>query len=432
MIKAHVRIILKGLKSISLRIAFHSFFPGMFLAFLPFHPVSSQCNGFQSTVVISLDGFRWDYPEKANTPTLDQIAKTGVKAHSLIPSFPSKTFPNHYSIATGLVPDHHGLVNNSFYDPKMKRPYSMGNADARFDPAFYGGEPIWISAQKQGLRTASFYWVGSDVAIQGKHPDYYKTYDGSVPFSERIDTVIRWLSLPQSLRPQLIMAYYEEPDGIGHDFGPDGKETLSLVHELDSIIGILYNRIKMLPEADCINFIVLSDHGMGATSTERYVNLRDYIPESWPVKIVGGNPNYNLYAEGKWIDSSYNALKKVAHIKTWKPTAVPEHLSYGTNPRTGNIIVVADSAWSVTDREPKKPATGGTHGYDIRNTDMHAIFYATGPSFREGYIHPSFQNIHIYALLAQILVINPALTDGDLNQVIDMLKPQNVPNDPIE
>ncbi len=208
------------------------------------------------------------------------MAKEGVKAVSLIPSFPSKTFPNHYTIATGLYPAHHGLVNNSFYDPASGESYVIGKKEARYNPYFYGGEPIWITAQKQGLRTASFYWVGSDVAIQDTHPDYWKTYDGSIPFNQRMDTIIKWLNLPKIQRPRLIMAYYQEPDGFGHEYGPDDARTLNKVHELDSLTGIFYNYIKALPNADCINFIVVSDHGMGNIASERNIVLSDLIPKS--------------------------------------------------------------------------------------------------------------------------------------------------------
>lgn len=394
-----------------------------FLLISPSAKIFAQDEGNQVTIVISLDGFRWDYNQKTPTPALDLIAREGVKAVSLIPSFPSKTFPNHYTIATGLYPDHHGLVNNSFFDRNMGKSFSISNREARFNPDFYGGEPIWITAQNQGVRTASFFWVGSDVAIQGKHPDYWKTYDGSIPFIQRIDTIIQWLSLPVAQRPRLIMAYYHEPDGIGHEYGPNHPNTLKLVHELDSMTGILYTRIRQLPDGHNINFIVVSDHGMSEISSERSIVLRDYIPEEWPVKIEGGNPNYNLYAEGVWIDSAYNALSKVNHLKAWKPAGIPAYLNYGSDPRIGDVVVVADSAWSINMKKTKRAYTGGTHGYDIRNTDIHAIFYASGPAFKQNYLHPSFQNVHIYPLLAQLLGIIPAKSDGDLLQVIDLLKP---------
>lgn len=386
-------------------------------------PVSAQSFSGRTTVVLSLDGFRWDYPDKTKTTCLNQIASEGVKAISLIPSFPSKTFPNHYTIATGLVPDHHGLVNNAFYDVLMNKPYAIANPEARLDEEFYGGEPIWVTAQNQGVRTASFYWVGSDVAIKGQHPDVWKKYVESVPFTQRIDTIIKWLSLPLSSRPGLIMAYYHEPDETGHNFGPDSYRTLKKVREIDRATGLLYKQIKQLHNADSINLIIVADHGMGSISSKRNTVIRDFIPAAWPVRIEGGNPNFNIYADSIWVDSAYNALIKATHIKVWKPKAVPEYLRYGTNSRVGNIIVVADSGWSVSLQKPVGRSSKGTHGYDTRNTDMHAVFYAVGPDFRQNYIQPSFQNIHIYPLLAYILGIKPAKTDGDLQQVINMLKP---------
>ena len=377
----------------------------------------------QTIVILSLDGFRWDYPDKASTPNLNLIAANGVKAISLIPSFPSKTFPNHYTIATGLVPDHHGIVNNSFYDPTLRKSFSIGKEEARLNPEFYGGEPIWNTAQEQGVKTASFYWPGSDVAIQGKHPDMWKEYDQDIPFIQRIDTIIKWLSLPPEQRPLLVMGYYHEPDESGHKYGPNDIRTFNIVHEMDSLTGILYKRIKQLPNGESINYIVVSDHGMGAISSDNNTVLRDFIPESWPVRIEGGNPNFNIYAEGVWIDSVYFSLHKAEHIRVWKPSEVPQYLSYGRNPRVGNIIVVADSAWSVSIQKPEKRFTGGTHGYDIHDTDIHAIFYAVGPAFKQNYIQPSFRNTDIYPLLAYLLGIKPAKTDGNIQEVINMLKP---------
>jgi alkaline phosphatase D len=219
------------------------------------------------------------------------------------------------------------------------------------------------------------------------------------------------------------MAYYHEPDGVGHEYGPDNLKTLETIGQLDSLVGILYTRIKQLPEKDSINLIIVADHGMGNISSDRNTVLRDYIPETWPVRIEGGTPNFNIYAEGAWVDSVYISLKCATHIKVWKPSEIPEYLNYGKNPRVGDIIVVADSAWSVSLHKPLNDYLGGTHGYDIHNTDMHAIFYAVGPAFKINYIHPSFQNIHIYSLLAELLGIIPAKTDGNLNKVINMLKP---------
>jgi alkaline phosphatase D len=339
----------------------------------------------------------------------------------LVPSFPSKTFPNHYTIATGLYPNKHGLVNNSFYDRTLDKSYAIGNKEARFNSDFYKGEPIWVTAQKQGVLTASYFWVGSDVPIQELQPNFWKQYDGSVALAERIDTIIKWLSLPYEERPRLIMAYYHEPDEIGHQFGPDDPRILGLVQQLDSLTGILYNHIRHLPNGDSINFILLSDHGMGNVIVGQNIVLMDYIPGDWPVRIEGGNPNFNIYTEKSYIDSVYSMLKNVNGMKVWKPSEVPVHLNYGLNPRVGDIIVVADSGWSVTRSKQEKDYSKGTHGYDILNTDMHAIFYASGPDFRKDYLKSSFQNIHIYALLAYLLRIEPTATDGNINAVKDML-----------
>lgn len=384
--------------------------------------VFAQCDDDQIVVVLSLDGFKWDYAEKTATPNLDRIADEGVRAVSMIPSFPSKTFPNHYTLATGLVPDHHGLVNNAFYDRAMEQSYAIGNKEARFNKDFYGGEPIWITAQKQGLITASYFWVGSDVAFEEMHPTYWKLYNQGTPFIQRIDTIMKWLTLPEAQRPSLIMAYYHEPDGVGHHFGPNADTTLKTITQLDSITGILYSRIRQLATRKCINFIVVSDHGMGEITSERNIALSDYIPDNWSVRIEGGNPNYNIYSEAPYIDSVYLALKPLKGISVWKPAEVPEHLCYGSNPRVGDIVLVADSAWSITRNPPKSPFKGGTHGYDPENRDMHTIFYAAGPAFKQGYVQPSFKNIHIYPLLAHLLGIVPAKTDGNLEQVKGMLR----------
>lgn len=397
----------------------------MFLLFFTTTTLFAQCNDEQIVVVLSLDGFRWDYAQTTATPTLNLLAKEGVKAESLIPCFPSKTFPNHYTIATGLYPSNHGLVNNSFYDPASGESYAIVKKEARFNPAFYDGEPIWITAQNQGLHTASYNWVGSDVAIQGIHPDYWKDYNGGIPLIQRIDTIVKWLEMPKAQRPRLIMAYYHEPDGMGHSYGPDDVRTLNMVHELDSLTGVLYNRIRKLPNSGCINLIVLSDHGMGKISSDRNIALSDFISESWNVRIEGGDPMYNIYAEAPVVDSVYQRLKAVPHMQVWKAGEVPAHLNYRGNLRIGDIVIVADSAWSITRNAPKESYTGGTHGYDPRNTAMHTIFYAAGPAFKQGYVQPSFQNIHIYPLLAKILGIVPAKTDGDLEQVMGMLRMDN-------
>jgi len=373
-------------------------------------------------VLVSTDGFRWDYPARASTPSLDYIAQHGVRAEALIPCFPTKTFPNHYSIATGLYPDEHGIVNNSFYDPWMDEEYYIRKREAVTNPDFYGGEPIWVTAEKQNVTTGCFFWVGSEAPIKGIRPTYWKEYSKQISFGERIDTVIHWLSLPEDERPHLVTLYFEEPDAIGHAYGPISRQTDSTIHVMDSLIGVLIHKLRQLPHYPLINLIVLSDHGMGSISEEKVVFLSDHLQEGWIENYQGGNPNYNITTSEDCLDLAYDALRSVDHITTWKARKVPCYLHYGKNPRCGDLVVVADSGWSVRWDRRGKYETGGTHGYVPENPDMHAIFYAMGPSFKTGYTQPSFSNLDVYSLIARILDIKPAKTSGSLRKIKNMLQ----------
>jgi alkaline phosphatase D len=373
-------------------------------------------------VMVSFDGCRWDYPDLYKTPTLDKMAAGGVKAERVISSFPTKTFPNHYAIATGLYPDHHGLINNSFYAPDLDLFYRIGNREMVQNGDFYGGEPIWNTAAKQGVTTASFFWVGSEAPVQGMQPAYWKTYDGSIPYAARVDTVIHWLKLPLEKRPRLVLLYFDQPDGIGHDYGPVHPGTGKVMEELDEILGTLRRKINRLPYGERVNLIVTSDHGMGAISPERYVNLNDHVKEHWIEDVAGGNPMYLVDAKADYEDSVALALDRVEGITAWPKDRVPAHLNYGTHPRITDVVVVADSSWSVGTSPDPSGYTGGAHGYDNSNTDMHHIFYAEGPAFKSGYLHPPFENVDIYPLIAEILGLDPAPVDGRLEDVNGMLK----------
>jgi alkaline phosphatase D len=275
---------------------------------------------------------------------------------------------------------------------------------------------------KQDMVTASFYWVGSEAPVQGMQPTYWKKYDGSVSFEARVDTVLHWLQLPLEKRPRLILLYFQEPDLVGHKYGPVHEETGRVVGELDLLLSDLRQKISALPYGKRVNIIVTSDHGMGPTSSDRYVNINDHVEEGWVENLLGGNPVYLIDAVDGYEDSILHRLNRVNGVKTWRNEDVPEHLNYGTNPRIPELVLVADSSWSVGVRPLSSGFVGGTHGYDNSNTDMHAIFYATGPDFRKGYVHPPFENVDIYPLVAHILGLDPAETDGDINNVKDMLK----------
>jgi predicted AlkP superfamily pyrophosphatase or phosphodiesterase len=371
-------------------------------------------------VMLSMDGFRWDFPDRWPTPNLDRIAAAGVKASSLQPSFPSKTFPNHYTIATGLYPDHHGIVDNSFYDPASGKHFSISDRQSLTDPMFYGGEPIWVTAEKNGIISATFFWVGSEAPIEGIRPTYWKKYNHDVSFRQRIDTVIYWLNLPEEKRPHLILWYMEQPDGIEHDEGPDSDGTRSMVMHLDSLMGVFLDKIESLPIAGQVNIIITSDHGMGSISPDRCTNLKQYIDYRWFNEIEGHSPNLTLKVKNEFADTAWKALSVIPHLTAWKHGEVPDTLHYGRNPRTLDFIVVADSAWQFT-MTGKVTRSLGAHGYNPYNKDMHAIFYAKGPAFKAGYKQQTFENTDIYPLICKILNIPPVAVDGRLEKVSGML-----------
>ncbi|WP_278626259.1 ectonucleotide pyrophosphatase/phosphodiesterase [Parabacteroides gordonii] len=373
--------------------------------------VSLSCSTYNQrdryVVVLSMDGFRADYPDWAYTPTLDSLATVGVRA-TFRPSFPSVTFPNHYSMATGLHPDHHGLVNNFFYAPDLDSIYRMADPT----PGFYGGEPIWNTAEKQGVRTASFYWVGSEYSIEGRQPSIWKPFDKKVPFSDRADSVISWLQLPEKERPRLVMWYMEEPDGIGHRCTPDSSETLQKVEELDRVLNHFFTEARKLDIFEQIDFIVLSDHGMATFTPDKYVNLNDYLPRDSFDYIFDGVPTL-LYPKAGYTDKAYAILQQVPYIRVWKKNEIPEKYVYGSNPRIGDLFVMPDIGTYLDFRPESSPQLAATHGYDNFAPEMQAIFYAAGPSFKQHVELPAMANVNLYLILARLLDIKPAPNDGD-------------------
>jgi predicted AlkP superfamily pyrophosphatase or phosphodiesterase len=381
------------------------------------------------TVIISLDGSRWDYADYYDMPFFDSLATVGVKAR-MEASFPSSTFPNHYTMATGLVPDHHGLVNNSFWNPDTEHGYSLGDPESRYDPRYYGGEPVWITAQKQGVKCGVVYWVGSDIPVgpEGNaYPTYYRSWDEQPhwDFDQRVDEIVRLMSLPEKERPRLVMGYFDEPDHQGHVHGPFAPETKEMAEQMDSLMHALYLRLKALPHGNRINFILAGDHGMTDISPERFIAWYDVIPEVWTERVVGNNPT-SIWAKEEYVDSLYNRLSKVEHLRVWKHGEVPEYLHYGTSNRLGDLIVSPDLGWQFNFAPSRNL---GTHGFDCKETDMMVAFRAVGPDFKVGYDAPftegeksAFRNIDLYPLLCKLLGVKPAPVDGKLERIQHILK----------
>lgn len=373
------------------------------------------------TVIISLDGLRWDYLDTYDVPFMNQLAHDGVKA-VMQPSFPSKTFPNHYTLATGLTPDHHGIITNTFWDRERGVEFSLGNKDTRSKGYYYGGDPVWLTAKHQGVKTATVFWVGSDVAIQGEHPTYWRDYQTEqMDYPGRVDEIIRLLKLPEKDRPHLVMAYFEEPDRSGHNYGPMHRMTRRAVEDMDLLLSGLWARIQLLPFADKVNLIVTGDHGMASVDPKRFVDIDDVLPKHWYERFCNDYPTLIYASAPQYIDSICDALQGVDHIRAWKKADLPAYLGYGTNKNMGDVVVLPDVGWLFADKPSKKQR--GSHGFDHTAADMQVGFRAIGPDFKVGYEKADrFRNVCIYPLLCYLLGVQPSPNDGDLDEVRDMLR----------
>ncbi len=397
------------------------FFSLLLMAIVPLFALAQNAEK-NYVVILSLDGFRYDYAQLYNAKNIQKIAKNGVRVKRMIASNPTKTFPNHYTIATGLYPDNHGLIGNSFYSNQLQKKYALGDKETVGDGRFYGGEPIWNTAEKAGVKAASFHWVGSEADIQGMRPSIWKTYSGKTTFEQKIDTVINWLKRPVAERPRLVLMYYSEPDHAGHVYGPNSKEVKEQVQYVDKKVGELYHRLMQLPIAKNINFILVSDHGMRSISKDRMVMLKDYIKKEWVEGVYGGNPVYTIRAKKGKVQQIYNTLKKVKHIKVYLRGKAPKSLHIANNANTGDMIVFAKKGYSIFYEIRKDYDFGGAHGYINTDKQMGALFVATGNMFKKGYTKCSIKNIDVYNLMAHILDIQPAKNDGDFNRVKSLLK----------
>lgn len=377
------------------------------------HQECQAASSDRYVVVLSLDGFRHDYQSKTYTPSLDAIDKEGISG-SFRPCYPSLTFPNHYSMATGLHPNNHGLVGNEFWD-EVGNHYKIGKRSAVENPIFYSGEPLWNAARRAGLRSASFFWVGSETAVGGHQPDIWKRFDSSVPYRDRADSVISWLQLPIAERPRLVMWYLEEPDHTGHHYSPEGEETKQMIRQVDSIVGYFRDRLAKLPIASKVDFVLVSDHGMATYDRAKEVNLADYLPLD-SFKHVSTGPFTHLYPKDGYTETAYQILREVPHIRVYRRGELPKRLHFGSNPRIGELVVMADLGTQIyfqPNRQLVSRIAAG-HGFDNAHHEMLALFKAVGPSFESGrHIDEPIPNITLYPLVCQLLGIEPAKHDAD-------------------
>jgi predicted AlkP superfamily pyrophosphatase or phosphodiesterase len=381
-------------------------------------------------VLVSLDGFRWDYCERfpAETPNLRALRRDGVTARGLIPVFPSNTFPNHYTIVTGLYPANHGIVNNDFFDPAQGRFFRYFQPAVAGDPSWWGGEPIWVTAVRHGRRAAVHFWVGSETAIGGVRPTFWKKFDYRIPFAERLREVGGWLQLPAAERPALIVFYLEETNSAGHRFGPGSPESAAAVALLDARVAALRERCRV--DGREPNLVVVSDHGMVETSLERTVALDDFLDlKSVQIdsdgSVVALRPLQGTPAE------LVRTLQRLPHARVSLLADLPASFHLRDHPRLAPVWILPEPGWHVgtragierlRQRYPEKGYLAGDHGYDPRLPAMHGFFLAHGPAFRRGVELPAVESVHVYALLCAALDLPPARHDGDDRLVREALR----------
>ncbi|WP_353159899.1 ectonucleotide pyrophosphatase/phosphodiesterase [Myroides odoratus] len=366
-------------------------------------------------ILVSLDGFRYDYIEKHEAKFLAELANLGTKAESLIPSYPSVTFPNHYSIVTGMYPGHHGLVGNNMYDRNTEERYSLGNAKAVTDAKWYGGTPLWVLAEQQGMLSACYYWPGSEAPIQKVLPTYYYKYSEKSDIDSRLVQVKEWLKLPAEKRPHFITFYMPEVDHAGHQFGPDAEETQKAVQYVDEAMEKLYTLVKDsgLP----INLFIVSDHGMLELDQKTLLKLPFEVDEKEMAVASNGTYVSLFIKDPKKIKTWYEKIKKSIDPKLMEvhlKDNLPQEYHFGSKDdrynRVGDIVLTAHAPYYFTNRP-----LAGSHGFDpAKVKEMHALFMAVGPNIKEKNTIKSFENVHIYPMIAKILglSVNEKQLDG--------------------
>ena len=378
-------------------------------------------------ILVSVDGFRADYFGRGPTPTLAALAADGVRSVGMRPSFPSLTYPNHYTLVTGKRPDRNGIVDNVMEDP--------GHPGVRFNLAdraviarpFWWDQatPLWVSAERQGIRTGGMFWPGTEFEIGGVRPSQWRTYDMSVLPDARVDTVLGWLDLPQAQRPRLVTLYFDDVDEDGHKYGPASKEVDVALARVDAAMGRLVAGLKTRGLYDATDIVVVADHGMAATSPDRVVFFDDLVDPA-AIRVVSSGPVASIApTPGREAEATRALTGRHGHLECWPKGEIPARFHYGTNPRVQPIVCLADVGWVAMARAGFKLQgfNLGRHGYDPAAPQMAALFLAHGPSFRSGAMLPGFDNVDVYPLLARLVGVTPEPGDGTMARVAAGLRP---------
>ncbi len=371
------------------------------------------------TILVSIDGCRWDYPELHQATFLQELAASGTRVERLVPSYPSKTFPNHYTLVTGLRPSEHGIIQNKFYDHGFDAWFAIGDDPAAREGRWWGGEPIWNTIERQGGTAACMFWPGSEAPINDRYPSEWLPYDHKLPNDARIDQVVTWVIAPNS--PDLVTLYFSAVDSAGHDFGPESPQTRDALLAIDAALRTLRDRLIETGRWSETTLIITADHGMTPVSGDRIVELEELLDlDDVTIDFSGACTGLMLLhpEAATHIAAAINRLGKP--IRAYAKADVPARLHFSNNARIPDIVIIPELGWRVfTHKDAEKRridgwADGGDHGFDPVAPDMSAIFIVAGPGIEAGKVVPPTENIHVYNLLCALSHVKPAPNSGDL------------------
>ena len=377
-----------------------------------------------SLLLVSLDGVHPDFLGRGDTPHIDRLARDGVRAEWMNPAYPALTFPNHYTLVTGLRPDRHGIVHNTMQDRALGR-FAVSDRGAVGDGRWWGGEPLWVSAERAGLATATLFWPGSEAAVGGVRPRRWHAYDEAWPITGRVETVAGWLAEPAATRPRLVTMYFEHPDLAAHTHGPHSQQLRASMRAVDAAIGTLLERLDDAGVRTSTDIVVVSDHGMAEVPQGQVLATQDMVDPGDAALVMSGQVIGFHPLPGRERAAERQLLGRHAQHECWRRDELPPRWRYGAHPRVAPIVCQMDPGWDALPRESlarRSPGTRGSHGYDPAIPQMRAIFIANGPSFRNGAVLPAFDNVDVYPLLARLLGIEPAEHDGSIEPLLQALR----------